>query len=73
VGTQGRCGSFEHYPPRTVAECELGTLFPGETATVRAVLRLKAVGTFVDTAIKDAANYGQQERSASIRTRVVRR
>ena len=61
---------FEHHPPNPIAaECELGTLFPGETASVRVRLRLTAVGTFVDDAIKDAANYGQQERSAIIRTR----
>jgi len=39
---------------------------------IRLRLRLKAIGTFVDEVIKAAANYGQQERSASARTKVVR-
>jgi len=39
---------------------------------IRLRLRLTAIGTFVDEVIKAAANYGQQERSASARTKVVR-
>ncbi len=73
--SQGRCAAFTRselpgHPP--VSDCQVGSLLPGGSATIKVRLRMTKLGTFVNTAIKDGGAPGLVERTARVTTRVVR-